>query len=136
MNGNIRQINGNIQQLTTQSGIQNASIHNIRLAAQNRLANNTMPNIYQPLLKTRVGHGLALATAIFQDVNQLQPFLVQPPVEPVIGTAPPGYSNDFRHYNRSHIIRLIIFYNEDFGIVKGDTVDECIRKLQAFFVAY
>jgi hypothetical protein len=37
---------------------------------------------------------------------------------------------------RAGIIRLIIFYNNDFGIVHVDTVPTSVEKIEAFLMSY
>ena len=82
------------------------------------------------------GNGVARATAIFGNFPLLQPFLVAPAVAPIVGTTPPNFINNPGAYQRSDFINLIIFYNEDFGIVQGDTIQDCIEKVHLFLTSY
>lgn len=71
-----------------------------------------------------------LATEIYGNVQNLQNLLIPPAQEPIVGTLPPNFSNNYSAYQRADILSLIIFYNEDFGIVEGDTVPNCVLCLE------
>ncbi|KAF8163405.1 hypothetical protein B0H34DRAFT_856899 [Crassisporium funariophilum] len=108
--------------------------HNTRLIASNYRA--AVARQYVPLYKTVPGNGLQLALTAFGNVPGLQQLLVAPAQEPVIGTTPPDYDQNYTTYNRADFVRLIIFYNQDFGIVRGNTIPECTEKLHTFFTRY
>jgi len=38
-------------------------------------------------------------------------------------------------YTEADIIHLIVFYNENFGIVEDDCIEICIAKFQGFLTA-
>ncbi|KAF8163394.1 hypothetical protein B0H34DRAFT_856891 [Crassisporium funariophilum] len=107
--------------------------HNTRLIASNSRA---VAQQYVPLHKTVPGNGLQRAIIAFGNVGPLQQVLVAPAQEPVLGTIPPNYDHNLLTYNRADFVRLIIFYNQDFGIVRGDTIPECIEKLHTFSTRY
>jgi hypothetical protein len=82
------------------------------------------------------GDGLNLATTIFLNVPTVQQLLVHPIQAPSLATTPPNFNPNYAVYQRSDIIYLIIFYNEDFGILAGDTVQQCISKFHRFLTTY
>jgi hypothetical protein len=82
------------------------------------------------------GSGVARATAIYGNIPNLQHLLVPPAVAPNIGSTPPNFVWNAAAYQRADIINLIVFYNEDFGIVVGDSVSECVEKFHRFLTTY
>jgi hypothetical protein len=82
------------------------------------------------------GDGVARATAIYGNIPSLQHLLLPPAVAPKIGSTPPDFINNGADYQLSDIISLIVFYNEDFGIVVGDTIPQCVEKLRRFLTTY
>jgi hypothetical protein len=82
------------------------------------------------------GNGLNLANQIYGHVANLQDVLIAPAQDPPVGTVPPNFSRNFAMYARADIIRLIIFYNDDFGIVVGDTLQISIDKFHKFLMTY
>jgi hypothetical protein len=78
------------------------------------------------------GNGVALATAIYGNIPNLQQHLVTPAIVPAIGSTPPNIIDNLAALQPPDIINLIIFYNEDFGIVVGDTVSQCVEKFYQF----
>jgi hypothetical protein len=73
---------------------------------------------------------------IYGNVQNLQHLLVPPAQQPVVGTLPPNFNNNYSAYQRGDIVNLIIFYNEDFGIAAGDTVAEGVSKFHRFSTTY
>lgn len=148
INNQLGQINGQMGQLNNQMGqldnrmgqlndlvaLNSANCENLRIIARNR--QNAIPANFQPLLKTRPGHGLARAILIFQGVNAAQQFLVPPEQEPQVGTVPADFHTNLHGYTMANIIRLIIFYNDSFGIVHENNIETCVDKIQAFLTAY
>ena len=49
-----------------------------------------------------------------------------------VGAVPPWHFNS-NSYTHAAILRLVIFYNDDFGIVAGDPVEVRREKLRFFF---
>jgi len=49
-----------------------------------------------------------------------------------IGAVPPGFQTNISGYSRADITKLIVFYNQDFGILIGDDETEQRRKLTIF----
>ena len=77
------------------------------------------------------GDGLPLAQAVAHNIatqNALVPLAQIPP----LGALPPNFNHHITCYDHSNILKLIIFYNEDFGIVQGDTVPIRIEKFCLF----
>ena len=52
---------------------------------------------------------------------------------PVGAVLPWDFNSKFGNYTHATILRLVIFYNDDFGIVAGDPVEVRREKLQFFF---
>ncbi|KAF9480870.1 hypothetical protein BDN70DRAFT_976934 [Pholiota conissans] len=119
-NGHSDSLKGRVDELL-------ALAHNRRIAAFNRT--QTLAD-YRLLEKTVAGHGLALATAAFGHVPILLSHLVAPSIVPAIGTVPSDF--DRRYQSERTIIDLIIFYNENFGIIAGDSVEQCFNKFHSF----
>jgi len=96
-----------------------------------RNAQRRAPHPYFPLQKSIAGDGLALAQAVAHNVatrNALVP-LAQ---IPLLGDIPPNFNHNLPSYNHNDILRLIIFYNDDFGMVQGDTLPSRIDSFRRF----
>lgn len=77
------------------------------------------------------GDGLALAQAVAHTVaarNALVPLAQIPP----LGDIPPNFNPNPSSYNHAEIYRLIIFYNDDFGIVQADTLLARVESFRRF----
>ncbi|KAF9038853.1 hypothetical protein BDZ89DRAFT_404192 [Hymenopellis radicata] len=92
-----------------------AAVDNNRILSRN--ARIQQPQEYSPLQKKIPGSGHALANAV-RPANSAPMPALNP--EPRIGDVPPAFSGRIAAYNNADILRLITFYNEDFGIVAGD----------------
>jgi len=42
----------------------------------------------------------------------------------IVGTVPPQFNPDVDAYQHIDILRLVVFYNDDFGILPGDQLPE------------
>ncbi|KAF8163427.1 hypothetical protein B0H34DRAFT_323004 [Crassisporium funariophilum] len=133
MNNRLDAMNNRLDAMNNRLDVIVAFSHNTRLITSN---SRGVAQQYLPLHKTVPGNGLQLAITAFGNVVALQQVLVAPAQEPVLGTIPLNFDNNYITYNRADIVRLIIFYNQDFGIVRGDTLPECIEKLHIFFTRY
>jgi hypothetical protein len=51
---------------------------------------------------------------------------------PGIETTPPNFNPNLSTYQHIDILNLIIFYNEDFGIVPNDSLGARIQKFHRF----
>ena len=81
------------------------------------------------------GHGLALAHAVGHHLGAAaQAVLVAPAVVANIGDLPPDFEADIHGYRHDDILRLIIFYNDDFAIIPGDVVHIRIQKFRRFLL--
>ena len=58
-----------------------------------------------------------LNAAIAQTVQDFQP-------HGLIGTVPPWFNSNIDSYQHIDILRLVVFYNDDFGINVGDQLFE------------
>jgi hypothetical protein len=86
------------------------------------------------ILKTG-GDGHARALAICGQLvlpQNLQAY--QPQAE--TGSTPPNWNPQVIAYRDSDILRLVIFYNDDFGIVAGDTLATMREKIVSWLVEY
>ncbi|KAF8884370.1 hypothetical protein BD779DRAFT_1801736 [Infundibulicybe gibba] len=87
----------------------------------------------RPLQKIVHGHGLALAQVAAQGLNSaVQQGIAAPPSAPAIGTTPPNFKPDTISYEHTDILEMIVFYNEDFGIVPNDDIWTRINKFREF----
>jgi len=103
--------------------------YNTQIVSRN--AQQSVPHPYLPLQKSIAGDGLALAQAVAHNAatrNALVP-LAQ---IPLLGDIPPNFNHNITSYNHNEILRLIIFYNNDFGILQGDTVPSRIDRFRRF----
>jgi hypothetical protein len=80
----------------------------------------------------RFGHGLELARAVNPNRQQL----FAPAQLPAVGTTPPNFDEDLPNYRHMHILNLIIFYNDDFGIQHADTIGTRIDKFRRFLTRF
>jgi hypothetical protein len=62
--------------------------------------------------------------------------LVAPAIPAAIGTTPPNFNPNLPNYHHIDILNLIIFYNDDFGIVPGDSLGTRIDKFHAFIAEF
>ncbi|EDQ99263.1 uncharacterized protein LACBIDRAFT_335187 [Laccaria bicolor S238N-H82] len=124
------QLTAGFNQMNQQLAVALAISRNTRVLAHNRL--HDVPRAYRPLYKTIPGNGLNLANHIYANFANVQDILIAPAEEPAVGTVPPNFSTNFSAYTTADFVRLIIFYNEDFGIVVGDTIESSINKLCGF----
>ena len=77
------------------------------------------------------GDGLALAQAVAHNAATRNALVPLDPI-PAVGDIPPNFNHNLPSYNHTDILRLIIFYNDDFGIVQGDTVPSQIDSFRRF----
>ena len=73
---------------------------------------------------------------IYGTVANLQVHLVPPAQVAVIGTVPTNFNPVLTMYQRLDFVKLIIFYNEDFGILANDNLAASIEKFQHWLVTY
>lgn len=59
--------------------------------------------------------------------------VVNPPNQVyAIGDTPPNFLGDIANYEHINILILIMFYNDDFGIVNGDNLGARQNKVRSF----
>lgn len=54
----------------------------------------------------------------------------------LVGTVPPQFNPDVDSYQHVDILRLIVFYNDDFGIQAGDQLPERKRKIRNWLMEH
>jgi hypothetical protein len=77
------------------------------------------------------GDGLALAQAIAHNAATQNALLPLAQI-PQLGDIPPNFNSNLPNYNHGDILQLVIFYNDNFGIVQVDTVRVRIDKFRRF----
>lgn len=77
------------------------------------------------------GHGHAKALSVSPVGIAIQ----QPPVAADIGLVPTPFDNNISAYTHAQILDLIIFYNDDFGIVPGEALSSRQNKVLYFLAA-
>ncbi|KAF8901381.1 hypothetical protein CPB84DRAFT_1777722 [Gymnopilus junonius] len=102
-----------------------ALARNARIIARNRAS--AVPSLYEPIYKTVAGDGRALAQALLD-------FPSAPlPNSPQVGTLPQDFDDtlkrEFSQYDGTDVAKLIIFYNESFGITQGMDEYDCVNRL-------
>ena len=72
--------------------------------------------------------GLVHTTNLYGHLEAVQHLLV--PINPpsAIGTTPPGFNPALSEYHKQDIVRLIMFYNDNFGIVQGENLLTAISR--------
>jgi hypothetical protein len=74
-----------------------------------------------------VGHNLGQAA---------QQALAVPQPVPNVGDTPPAFNPKIEEYSHFHILGLIVFYNDDFGIALVDTLPTRIQKVRRFLAEF
>ncbi|KIL59936.1 hypothetical protein M378DRAFT_199975 [Amanita muscaria Koide BX008] len=99
---------------------------NNRIVSRN--AHRRSPQPYIPLKKTNPGHGLALAQVVAHNIAVRNG--LHAPAQPLaLGSTPPHFNPNLPTYNHDTIYQLIIFYNDDFGILPGDTLSSRVENI-------
>jgi hypothetical protein len=148
----LQAINLRLDQIAVDAARTAAATQNNRIIGRNSRIQGGQP--YSPLLKTvsiprsdhvlflhihmkNVGHGLALAHAAAQNLNQaVRQVLAAPAQIPDIGSMPPNFDPDVPNYRHIDILNMVIFYNDDFGILPGDSVGSRIESFRRFLVEF
>ncbi|KAM6492185.1 hypothetical protein JOM56_011909 [Amanita muscaria] len=108
-----------------------ATCDNNRIVSRN--AHRRSPQPYIPLKKTNPGHGLALAQVVAHNVAVRNG--LHAPAQPLaLGSTPPHFNPNLPTYNHDTVYQLIIFYNDDFGILPGDTLSSRVESFRRFLV--
>ncbi|KAF9475038.1 hypothetical protein BDN70DRAFT_884204 [Pholiota conissans] len=119
-------IDERLSAIETNIAINSAELNNQRIITRNK----AYSPIFHPLQKTIPGDGYNKARAISRPADG--PNLVQPPQPAAIGAIPPDFDCNISSYSNIDIANLVIFYNDDFGIVITDNKSTRINKVIAF----
>jgi len=129
-----RNMNERFQETLAQIARGNSMKENIRIISRNaRNLNKGGP--FALLKKTNAGHGYELAAERRQEAHTVDNVLRVPDEIPPIGSVPQGFGNYPTRFSHADIVRLIIFYNDDFGIIQQDDLAERRLKLTSFLTA-
>jgi hypothetical protein len=52
-----------------------------------------------------------------------------------IGATPPNFIDELERYQHAHVLLLVAFYNDDFGITYDDTLPQRCIKFRKFLTA-
>jgi hypothetical protein len=55
---------------------------------------------------------------------------------PAVGSVPPNFNDLPTSYSHSYILDLMIFYNDDFGIVLGDSIADRMAVLHKWLTGF
>jgi len=58
------------------------------------------------------------------------------PQPQAVGTTPPNFNPDLPNYRHIDILNMVIFYNDNFGVVGGDSLGTRIDKFRAFLAEF
>jgi len=138
----MQQVSQHLQRTDRELERQKAHAENFRILMYNRLVGVELG--FKPRLKEVPGLGLDLALeragiAVPAQLFQQQAMIAagQPVPIPNVGEAPPFWSRDLAidKFSDEHILMLISFYNEDFGIKAVDGLGVRIKKFRSWFMA-
>jgi hypothetical protein len=150
LNARMNDFDARMDEIAINSAYTAAATENIRIIASNARIQSGQQ--YAPLLKTvstpqknyfvllhvyikTLGHGLDLANDVGHGLGpDAEQALVAPAQVPQVGTAPPGFDPDIMNYEHQDILRMIIFYRNNFGIVLGDSKGTRVDKFRRFLV--
>jgi len=107
----------------------NAVNENFRIVFRN--SHRIFPEPYLPVKKTIPGNGLVLAQAVGHIA--VQNGLHAPAHPAAVGSTPPHFNPDLITYSHDSIYQMIIFYNDNFGILPGDTLATRVESFRCFF---
>jgi hypothetical protein len=62
--------------------------------------------------------------------------LAAPQEVPAVGTTPPGFDADVSAYRHINVLSMIIFYNDDFGILQADPLSARLDKFRRFLTRF
>jgi len=72
---------------------------------------------------------LAVNATLAQTIQEFQ-------LHGVVGTVPPQFNPDVDAYQHIDILHLVVFYNDDFGILLGDQLPERKRKIRNWLMEH
>ncbi|KAF8870938.1 hypothetical protein CPB85DRAFT_1353299 [Mucidula mucida] len=120
MNQRFDQINQNLEAVQ-------ATANNGRILSRN---SRLQRSAFSPLEKTRTGSGLQRALGLRPPNIALQLADIVP--APRVGETPPQFQGGLASYSNAEILRMIVFYNDDFGIVLNDSLAMRIDKFRSY----
>ncbi|PBK95818.1 hypothetical protein ARMGADRAFT_1077345 [Armillaria gallica] len=117
---------------TAESTANNAQIaaENAQIAHQN--SRRGCAENFRALKKVRQGSGVILA----QEVRRIDEHSLQDTPAPEVGSTPPGFDGQIAKYIDEDILKTIVFYNNQFGIIHSDELPVRINKFQSFLSGY
>ncbi|KAF8076856.1 hypothetical protein FPV67DRAFT_1472901 [Lyophyllum atratum] len=115
--------------LEASNGTIKAILHNTRIIGRNQ---KTLPEDCSPLQKTVPGDGAGLAQPLGR--RRRRGAAALPEFE--VGDVPPNFKTRIDEHTGDEILELIVFYNDDFGILPGDGIATRHKKLRSFLSDY
>ncbi|KAF8075159.1 hypothetical protein FPV67DRAFT_618274 [Lyophyllum atratum] len=132
INRRLLEFSGQMEAIFHRVNVMEAKQENDRITRQNSLSSQYTPEkAYNARLKTIKGDGLTLARAIAQ-TTAIQATLASLNDGLLIGHAPPNFNPHPGKYSNDEINHLILFYNDDFGILLGDGLHVRRDKVRKF----
>ncbi|EDR01655.1 uncharacterized protein LACBIDRAFT_333060 [Laccaria bicolor S238N-H82] len=97
------------------------------------------PMVLSPVQKTVAGSGIQLARALAPDhasCNAINQFATNHPefAGANIGSTPPLFDPNIDSYQHLEFLKLILFYNEDIGIVAGNGVSDRRKAMRNWLI--
>ncbi|KAF8868333.1 hypothetical protein CPB85DRAFT_1448446 [Mucidula mucida] len=128
MNQRFDQMNQRFDQMNQTFEAVQATANNGRILSRNSRLQRSVA--FSPLEKTRTGSGLQRALGLRPPNIALQLADIVP--APRVGETPPQFQGGLASYSNAEILRMIIFYNDDFGIVLNDSLAMRIDKFRSY----
>ncbi|KAK0421839.1 hypothetical protein EV421DRAFT_1914999 [Armillaria borealis] len=91
---------------------------------------------FRALRKVRVASGFELAQAVCPEHVNENSFKDTTTEPPEVGSTPLGFDGQVAMYSDVVILKMIVFYNNHFGITKPDVLSVRINKFQSFLSGY
>ncbi|KAF8077623.1 hypothetical protein FPV67DRAFT_1662436 [Lyophyllum atratum] len=139
LNNTVEQLNNTVEQIRDNVASLKADVAAIKATSENTrrvLRNQKRAPVdgLLPLLKWKPGHGAALARAATHP-RDVQPNDLLDPADddvPTIGSAPLFDCTEPTGLSAREIVKLIVFYNDDFNIVRTDNLTKRRDKYRWF----
>jgi hypothetical protein len=112
--------------------------HSVATSENGKFCSNTFGFYYHVISFQIPGYGheaaLLIADATTQSIfNNLFP-AGREPAE--IGSTPPNFNAKVDRYQQIDILRMVVFYNENFGIAAQDNLEDRIAKFRRFLTDF
>ncbi|KAF9038841.1 hypothetical protein BDZ89DRAFT_982253 [Hymenopellis radicata] len=124
----LQQMNQRFDQMNQNFEAVQATANNGRILSRNSRLQRSVA--FSPLEKTRTGSGLQRALGLRPLNIALQLADIIP--APRVGETPPQFQGGLASYTNAEILRMIVFYNDDFGIVLNDSLAMRIDKFRSY----